>query len=86
MSPKARRQIPKLRQLLDERGEDWAALAIMPVGSEREREGEQVLELGDMALAFDAESLFDGLAAVGDFTSGVDSSSSDGGDGGGGGD
>lgn len=86
MSPKARRQIPRLRKLLDDRGEDWAALAIMPVASEREREGEQVLELGDMALAFDAESLFDCLAAVGDFTSGGDSSSSDGGDGGGGGD
>lgn len=86
MSPKARRQIPKLRRLLADRGEDWAALAVVPVASEREREGEQVLELGDMVLAFDAESLFDGLAAVGDFTSGGDSSSSDGGDGGGGGD
>jgi len=86
MSPKARRQIPKLRKLLEDRGEDWAALAIMPVASDREREGEQVLELGDMVLAFDVESLFDGLAAVGDFTSGADSSSSDGGDGGGGGD
>ncbi len=86
MSPKARRQIPKLRKLLESRGEDWAALAIMPVASEREREEEQVLELGDMVLAFDVESLFDGLAAVGDFTSGADSSSSDGGDGGGGGD
>jgi hypothetical protein len=58
----------------------------MPVASEREREGEQVFELGDMVLAFEAGSLFDGLAAIGDFTSGVDSSSSDVGDGGGGGD
>ena len=86
MSPEARRQIPRLRKLLDDRGEDWAALAIMPVASEREREGEQVLELGDLVLALDADSLFDGLAAVVDFTSGGDSSSSDGGDGGGGGD
>lgn len=60
-----------------------AALAL-PVESDREGEWEQMLEFGDMALALDAESLFDGLDAVGDFTSGGDSSSSDGGDGGGG--
>jgi hypothetical protein len=86
MSPKARRQIPRLRKLLDGRGADLPTLAIMPYGNEREREGEQVLEIGDLALALDFESLFDALEAVGDFTSGGDSSSSDGGDGGGGGD
>jgi hypothetical protein len=86
MSPKARRQIPGLRKLLDGRGKDLPVLAVMPYGNEREREGEQVLEIGDLALALDFESLFDALEAVGDFTSGGDSSSSDGGDGGGGGD
>lgn len=86
MSPKARRQIPALRKLLAERGEDSTTLAYVPFESEKEPEWEQVLELGDMALEFDIAALFDGLDAVGDFTSGGDSSSSDGGDGGGGGD
>lgn len=84
MSPKARRQIPALRKLLAERGEDSASLTYVPLENDREPEWEQVLELGDMALEFDIGALFDGLDAVGDFTSGGDSSSSDGGDGGGG--
>lgn len=83
MSPKARRQIPKLRKLLTERGEELAPSIYEPIDRDREAEWEQVLELGDMALAFDIDSLFDGLDVVGDFTSGGDSSSSDGGDGGG---
>lgn len=86
MSPKARRQIPALRKLFAERGDDLAPLTYLPIDGEREDEWEQVLEYGDMALAFDLDSLFDGLDAVGDFTSGGDSSGSDGGgDGGGGG-
>lgn len=86
MSPKARQQIPKLRKLLEHRGEDLPALAYLPIESDREPGWEQVLELGDMALAFDVDVLFDSIETVGDFTSGGDSSSSDGGGGGGGGD
>lgn len=86
LSPKARRKIPKLRRLLAERGDEGASLAYFPVECDMPK-WERVLELGDMALDFDLVSLFDGLNAVGDFTSGADSSSSDGGgDGGGGGD
>lgn len=83
MSPKARRQIPALRKLLVERGED-NPLTYLPLENDREPEWEQVLDLGDMALDFDLAALFDGLDAIGDFTSGGESSSSDGGDGGGG--
>lgn len=85
MSPKARRQIPKLRKLLANRGDDAATLAYSPLETDREPEWEPLLELGDMALAFDVDGLFEGIEAVGDFTSGGDGSS-DGGDGGGGGD
>lgn len=86
MSPEARRMLPALRKVSAERGEDAAPLAYMPIESERENEWDQVLELGDMALEFDLDTLFDGLDAMADLTSGADSSSADGGDGGGGGD
>lgn len=85
MSPKARLQIPKLRKLFNDRGDDLPALAYLPIEGDRAPDWEQVLELGDMALAFDVDVLFDSIETVGDFTSGGDSSSSDGGDGGGGG-
>jgi hypothetical protein len=84
MSPEARRQIPALRKLLTERGEESTALAYVPPDNDREQEWEQVLEFGDFALDLDTDALFDGLEAVGDFTSGGDASTSDGGDGGGG--
>lgn len=83
LSPRTRRQIPKLRKLLAERGDD-GSLTYVPLESDRKLEWEPVLELGDMALAFDLGSLFDGVDAVGDLTSGADSSSDGGGDGGGG--
>lgn len=88
MSAKARRQIPALRKLLAERGDDFVPAAYMPLdtGEDGRDEVEQLLDFGDMALSFDVEALFDAIDAVGDFTSGGDSSSSDGGDGGGGGD
>lgn len=88
MSARARRQIPALRKLLAEREDDFVPTIYMPLdsGDEGGGEVEHLLDLGDMALSFDVESLFDGIEAVGDFTSGGDSSSSDGGDGGGGGD
>lgn len=84
MSPRARRQIPKLRKLLAKRGDDAASLAYLPLETDREPEWDQLLELGDMALAFDMDSLFDMIDAVGDFTSGGDGGSSDGGGDGGG--
>lgn len=86
MSPKARRQIPRLRKLLAERVGDNGSLAYLPLETEREAEWDQLLELGDMALAFDVDGLLDVIDAVGDFTSGGDGSSDGGGDGGGGGD
>lgn len=87
MSPKARRQIPALRKLLAERGEDWALPTHFPIESEREHEWEADLELADIARALDIGRLFDGLDAVAEFTGGGDGGSSDGGgDGGGGGD
>jgi hypothetical protein len=46
----------------------------------------KLLDIVDLALSIEFETLFDGIDAVGDFTSGGESSSSDGGDGGGGGD
>lgn len=87
LSPEAQRQLPQLRKLFEQRGEDVAALSILEMGREDRAEWEAVLELGDLALQFDAFALFDSLATVSDFTSGGDSGSSDGGgDGGGGGD
>lgn len=86
LSPKARRQIPKLRKLLAERGDDGASLLYVPLESDRVPKWECALELGDMALAFDLQSLFTAIDAVCDFISGADNSSDGGGDGGGGGD
>lgn len=80
MSPKARRQIPKLRKLLAKRGDD-VSLAYLPLEPDREAEWDQLLELGDMALAFEVEGLFDLVDAVGDFTDGGDGGGSDGGGG-----
>lgn len=85
MSPKARRQIPKLQKLLAKRGDDSASLAYLPLETDDEANWDQLLELGDMALAFDMGALFEMIDAVGDLTSG-DSSTSDGGGGDGGGD
>ena len=87
LSPKTRRKIPQLRKLLAARGDDGASLTYLPLECDHVPRWERVLELGDMTLAFDLHSLFDGLDAVGAFTSGADGSPSDGGgDGGGGGD
>ncbi len=88
MSARARRQIPALRKLLAERGDDFVPTPLIPLDSGEEVAGEveHLLDLGDMARSFDFVSLFDGIAAVGEFTGGGDTSSSDGGDGGGGGD
>ena len=87
MSPPARRQIPALRKLLVQRDGDSALLTTMPGISDNEgSDPGKLLDLADMALSFDFETLFDSIDAVGDFTSGGDSSSSDGGDGSGGGD
>lgn len=56
----------------------------LPLETDREPEWGQLLELGDMALAFEVDVLLDMIDAVGDFTSGGDSGSSDGGGDGGG--
>lgn len=85
MSPKARRQIPALRKLLAERGDDADFVAYVAIDADSEDKLELLLDIGDMALEFDVGSLFDSIDAVGDLTSGGDSGS-DGGDGGGGGD
>jgi hypothetical protein len=85
MSPKARRQIPAVRRLLEARGEDHAA-PIYSSESESDEGASHVAELGDLSLALDMGSLLDGLEAVGDLTSDGDGGASDGGDGGGGGD
>ena len=79
MSPKARRKIPKLRQLLARRGGDSGSLPYLPLETDREREWEPLLELGDMALDFEMDGLFEMIDAVGDFTSGGDSSPDGGG-------
>ena len=81
MSPKARRQLPKLRKLLANRGGDSGSLPYLPVETDREPEWDPLLELGDMALAFDMDGLLDMIDAVGDFTSDGDGGSSDGGGG-----
>lgn len=83
MSPRARKQIPRLRKLFADRGEDLLPLTYVGIADGEEPKWDQLLELGEIALEFDMPALFDGLATVGDFTSGGDSSSSDG-DGGGG--
>lgn len=86
MSPKARRQIPALRKLLAKRDDDIPSVTYVAIGTEQEKDWDDLLDIGDMALEFDLfGTLFDSIDAVGDFTSGGDSSS-DGGDGGGGGD
>jgi hypothetical protein len=86
MSAKARRQIPALRRILQERGDDHIPLIYASGTTTEEDDLEGSAEIGDLSLALDLSSLLDGMDAVGDFTSGGDSSSSDGGDGGGGGD
>lgn len=86
MSPKARRQIPRLRKLLETRGEDSPSLTFVYVADEPEAEWEQILDLGDIMLSEEGLDLFDSIDIVGDFTAGGDGGSSDGGDGGGGGD
>jgi hypothetical protein len=87
MSPPARRQLPALRKLLEERGDGYVPLSTMPgISDDEGNEAEKSLDLADMGLSLGAETLFDSIDAVGDFTSGGDSGSSDGGDGGGGGD
>jgi hypothetical protein len=85
MSAKARRQIPALRRILEDRGDGHIPLVYAAGSTTEEDEGAGSAEIGDLLLAFDMSSLLDGMDAVGDFTSGADSSSSDGGDGGGGG-
>lgn len=84
LSPKARRQVPAIRQLLAERGGDSPALTFAYVSDEPEAEWEQILDLGDIVLSDEGLDLFDSLDVVGDFTAGSDGGSSDGGDGGGG--
>jgi hypothetical protein len=86
MSPKARRQIPALRRLLEDRGDAQAAPILTTGSAPDEGPSDNAAELGDLSLALEMGSLLDGLEAVGDFTSDSDSSASDGGDGGGGGD
>jgi hypothetical protein len=87
MSPPARRQLPALRKLLIERGDGNVPLSTMPgISDDEGSEAEKAADLADMGLSLGAETLFDSIDAVGDFTSGSESSSSDGGDGGGGGD
>lgn len=86
MSRKARRQIPRLQKLLANRGDDPAGLAYFSLETDGEADWDQLLELGDMALAFEVGDLFEMIDAVGDFTSGDGGSSDGGGDGGGGGD
>jgi hypothetical protein len=86
MSPKARRQIPALRKIFQERGGDHVPVMDGGGATRNEDGGDWPTELGDLSLTFEMGSMLDGLDAVGDFTSGGDSSSSDGGDGGGGGD
>jgi hypothetical protein len=85
MSPKARRQVPKLRKLFDQRREDVTTMASFSIGGDRASDSDDAFELGDLGLALESVVLFESLDIVGDFTSGGDSSSSDGGDGGGGG-
>jgi hypothetical protein len=85
MSPKARRQIPAVRRLLEARREDHAA-PIYSSGSETDESASHVSELGDLSLALEMGSLLDGLEAIGDLISDGDGGASDGGDGGGGGD
>lgn len=84
MSPKARRQIPALRELLAARGDDIHSVTYVAIDTEQEKDWDDLLDIGDMALEFDLfETLFDSIDAVGDLTGGGDGGS-DGGDGGGG--
>lgn len=83
MSPKARKQIPRLRALIERRSGDSAPPVFVEL-EEREPEWEPLFELGDLALEFDFEGLLDSIDAVGDFTGDSGGGSSDGGDGGGG--
>lgn len=86
MSPKARRQLPALRKLIEQRGDDYPVLTFTYVSDEPEAEWEQILELGDIVLSEETLDLLDSIDAVGDFAGGADGGSSgDGGDGGGGG-
>ncbi|PZO39876.1 MAG: hypothetical protein DCE92_03495 [Alphaproteobacteria bacterium] len=85
LSPEALRQLPQLRRLFEQGGDDVAVVSILALGGEGDPEWDAVLELSDLAALFDVHGLFASLETVGDFTSGGDSSSSDGGGGDGGG-
>lgn len=83
LSPKARRQIPKLRKLVQSRDGDGSSVTYVYTSDEDDGHWNQVIDLGDMQLGDDAFDLFDSVDAAGDFTSG-DGGSDGGGDGGGG--
>lgn len=85
MAPEARQNIEALRSLFAARGDALGVLAYVPLEDEKSSQWDSLLELGDMALTFEIGALLDAVGAIGDFSSGGDSSSSDGsGDGGGG--
>lgn len=83
MSAKARSQLPALRKLIEQRGEDSPALTFAYVSDEPEAEWDVILDIGDIVISEGALDLLESIDAVGDVSAG-DGGSSDGGDGGGG--
>lgn len=86
MSPKAFRQIPKLRTLVQARGNDAPTASYTYSSSDSESDHEAAAAISDMRLTDDVLDLVNSVTAAADFTSAGGGGDSDGGDGGGGGD
>ena len=83
LSPAARAQIPKLRDMLERSG-DGGSSHVAVAGSDDGSSGWQVgVDVGELSFATDALGMLDGICSAGDFSGGGDGGDG-GGDGGGG--
>lgn len=83
LSPAAKAQLPKIRELLDrDSGDGSAHIAYTDSSDDGSSGWELGVDVGDFSFATDAARMLDGIGSAGDFTGG--DGGGDGGDGGGG--